>query len=142
MTTTVKLKLTRISHTEQGTFGMLQGGSLFMYTLEDPWLDNAPNESCIPLGAYNVTRHESQRHPDSWLVLDVPERFAIMIHPGNTTKDTQGCILPGGSLGIVEDRWAVMDSVDAMASLNDYCKDVNDFMLYIVEGDPYDRDVK
>jgi hypothetical protein len=133
------MKLERIAHTEQGTFGILSAGSLSLFTVEDPWLDNAVGESCIPLGAYKVVRHATETHPDGWLVLDVPGRSAIMIHVGNTIDDTQGCILPGKGLGYVNNHWAVTFSNDAMEELTAYLEDVNEFMLYVMEADPYHK---
>lgn len=139
MPTMIRMKQTRIAHTKQGTFGVLQSGPLTIYTCEDPWLNNESNISCIPLGTYNVVRHPTERHPEGWLVLDVPDRFAIMFHVGNTIEDTQGCILPGTALATLNNRWAVRGSATAMQQLNDFMGGINAFTLDIVEADPYNR---
>ena len=65
------------------------------YALELPWNGNAVNTSCIPDGKYPCVRSFSQRHGHVINVNSVPGRSNILIHPGNTTGDTKGCILPG-----------------------------------------------
>jgi hypothetical protein len=68
----------------------------FCWTLEDPWVDNRPNISCIPTGIYRVVMALSTRYQRQMpRLLDVPGRAGILIHPGNTHKDTEGCILVG-----------------------------------------------
>ncbi len=139
MNTSVRLKLERIAHTEQGTFGIMSGGAFWANTCEDPWLDNAPNVSCIPLGIYPVVRHHTEKHPQGWLLTDVDDRYAIMIHPGNNTDDTQGCILLGDALGVSFGKWSVMNSKRTQDKLEDLLEGINDFVLEIVEADPYRR---
>jgi hypothetical protein len=74
---------------------------LSLFTLELPWLANAAGVSCIPVGKYRCIFSMSARWkklmPE---LLNVPGRSSIRIHGGNTTADTEGCILLGmGSLG-------------------------------------------
>ena len=48
----------------------------------------------IPKGSYTLVRHWSRKFPYIHLqLLDVPNRSGILIHAGNTPKDTSGCIL-------------------------------------------------
>lgn len=78
------------------TVGFLSYGGLFeCYTLELPWLDNVNSLSCIPAGTYSVTKHVSPNHGDCLKIHDVPGRTHILIHAGNFTRQTQGCILVG-----------------------------------------------
>ena len=80
-------------------------GQLFMpndlsfYTLEDPWLDNAKEISCIPTGVYRCILSTSARFnrvmPE---ILGVPGRTGIRVHGGNTVADTEGCVLLGMSM--------------------------------------------
>ncbi len=69
---------------------------LSLFTLEDPWLDNARDISCIPVGVYRclmtMSRRWQKMMPE---ILNVPNRDHIRIHGGNTTDDTEGCILLG-----------------------------------------------
>lgn len=64
-------------------------------TLERPWLENAPNVSCVPPGTYDVEKHISPTKGDCYRVNNVPGRTDILIHTGNFVKDTLGCILVG-----------------------------------------------
>lgn len=65
------------------------------HTLELPWLGNVRERSCIPTGEYSVIRAESPKFGRCYYIKDVPGRDGILIHVGNTLKDTRGCILPG-----------------------------------------------
>lgn len=66
-------------------------------TLELPWLENRRNISCIPEGEYEVEKLPARkgRNYVHFLVKDVPDRSAILIHTGNYNFDIRGCILPG-----------------------------------------------
>tara|TARA_R100001224_G_scaffold15250_1_gene7592 strand:- start:5984 stop:6490 length:507 start_codon:yes stop_codon:yes gene_type:complete len=98
----INLLIIRDTFTEQSTIGNLYlNGELFCDTLENPWLDNQKNISCIPKGEYKVrlrtARESATRDYLHMLVEDVPNRSYILFHIGNTAKDTQGCILVGQS---------------------------------------------
>lgn len=90
------LTLRRISTGNFGTFGaLLDGDSQLCVTCEEPWKENAQNVSCIPAGRYKCIPHDSEKFPNVWEVTGVPGRTGILIHCGNTIKDTHGCILVG-----------------------------------------------
>lgn len=86
------------------------------YVLELPDRANQRRVSCIPEGTYQVTRHNSPTFGDCFLVNDVPNRSEILIHAGNTTDDTQGCLLPGRSHRSTQ----VLESRAAMKQLLQY----------------------
>lgn len=99
----MKLTLIRISNWGQATSGVL----LFndspigaLATLEDAWLDNQKNLSCIPSGKYAIERVHSPKFGNTFEVKYVPNRTSILFHAGNSTLDTSGCILLG--LGFLE----------------------------------------
>ncbi len=74
----------------------------FCDTLEPTWRDYAngaykvKGRSAIPEGRYAVVISWSPRFKQ-WLpiLLGVPKFVGIRIHAGNTSEDTQGCILVG-----------------------------------------------
>ena len=96
----INLLLIRDMFTANSTIGELFiNGERFCDTLENPWLDNQRNISCIPEGNYKVRlrlpRESATRDYLHLLVQDVPNRDYILFHRGNFPKDTSGCILVG-----------------------------------------------
>ena len=96
----INLLLIRDTFSEKSTIGELfLNGERICDTLENPWLDNQRNISCIPEGNYDVRlrlpRESASRDYLHLLVQDVPNRDWILFHRGNTAKDTRGCILVG-----------------------------------------------
>ena len=90
------VKLLRISSTKTETTGVLLLDSKLLFTtLELPWLDNKQTLSCIPEGEYICVPWYSKRFGSVIKVLEVPGRFDILFHSGNSPKDTHGCILVG-----------------------------------------------
>jgi len=107
--------LIRDTFSENSVIGELfLDGERMCDTLENPWLDNQRNISCIPEGEYKVRlrlpRESATRDYVHLLVKDVENRSYILFHRGNTAKDTRGCILVG--LGSQQDF--VSNSVLAM----------------------------
>lgn len=129
-----QLTLTRISTSENGTFGVVtMGNRIIFVTCEDPWKDNAVGESCIPAGKYAVAPYSSKKFPRSWQILGVPGRSLILIHVGNTIRDTRGCILPGMGFGELDGLEAVLDSGRAMDVLRRTFQTPGTFDLLIRE---------
>lgn len=81
----------------RGSLFVLDGHELLYRckTLELPSNGNQRNVSCIPEGVYDVVKIESPKRGTVFFVQDVPGRDSILIHVGNYTTDTQGCIIPG-----------------------------------------------
>jgi hypothetical protein len=72
------------------------GLDVSIQTLEDPWLDNRPNVSCIPEGDYPLVYVRSERLKKfTPRLLGVPNRSGILVHGGDVAADTDGCILAG-----------------------------------------------
>ena len=102
----INLLLIRDTFSKESTIGELFiNGERICDTLENPYLDNQRNISCIPEGEYPVrlrlARESASRDYLHLLVQDVPNRDWILFHRGNTAKDTSGCILVG--LGTEQD---------------------------------------
>ena len=75
--------------------GELIVGNNSFTTLENCWLDNQENISCIPAIEYKWKKHISPKNGNCILVEDVPERTNVLFHIGNYAKNTEGCILVG-----------------------------------------------
>lgn len=102
----MQLVLNRVDANEKGTIGKLfVNGKFHCYTLEDVvrQIDGSPvtewkvaGETAIPRGVYPVIVNMSKRFGRLLpLLVGVPGFEGVRIHPGNTTKDTEGCILVG-----------------------------------------------
>lgn len=72
-----------------------------IFTLELPWRDNQDNISCIPTGVYDVKPYSSEKFPNVYQIMQVPNRDAILIHIGNYAGDTHGCVLVGKDVDTV-----------------------------------------
>ena len=102
----INLLILRETFTDNSTIGELfLNGEKMCDTLELPYRDNQRSISCIPTGQYKVRlrypRESATRDYLHLLVQDVKDRSYILIHRGNSAKDTRGCILVG--LGTQQD---------------------------------------
>lgn len=71
------------------------GEELLACTIELPWKQNAKRISCIPEGVYTLRRRYSEKFKWHLVLLEIPERSGILIHPANDAlKELQGCIAP------------------------------------------------
>ena len=98
----MELKLVRSEFTEKSTIGELFVNNKFeCFTLEDKVRAlKVMGVTAIPAGEYEVIISFSNRFQRPLpLLLKVPDFEGIRIHPGNTDKDTQGCILVGQTKG-------------------------------------------
>jgi hypothetical protein len=105
----VDIKLTRLTHRNKSTLGILSIADFECFTLELPWIDNQQNVSCIPAGDYLYKKRFSPSRKATVIeLIDVPGRTHIQIHTGNYTRQIKGCILPG--LGLKDiDKDGVFD---------------------------------
>lgn len=119
----MNLELIRKKSSEHSTIGELYiDGGFECFTLEDvvrevpgqpveTW--KVKGKTAIPQGRYKVTITASVRFGrDLPLLNDVPGFSGVRIHTGNTSEDTEGCILVGSQLlpdTVVESRKAFHD---------------------------------
>lgn len=66
-----------------------------LVTQEDDWLNNRRGKSCIPAGTYPFRRTVYWKHGYETFEIICPPRQRILVHPGNTELDTEGCVLVG-----------------------------------------------
>ena len=102
-----KLTLKRIAKKADYTIGRLEdeNGNRICDTLEPTWRDykggelKVPRKSAVPEGTYPVVVTKSWKFGKYLpLLVGVPGFEGIRIHSGNTSKDTEGCILVGQNL--------------------------------------------
>lgn len=124
-----------------GTRGALSiNGEEFCKTLELADYDNLPQYSCIPKGTYRCTMNYSPKFKrDLYMVLDVPNRTGIRIHPANFAGDTRqglvsdllGCIALGTHYVTVDGQTMILNS---KITLDKFCAilENKDFTLEII----------
>ncbi len=137
--------LTRFAPTKDGVFGRLGPWQ----TVEEEWLNNRPNISCIPAASYTCKRVNSPKFGITFEVMDVPGRTHILLHPLNTEEGSRGCIGMGVRLGVLkvtdedsgEKVWklAALSSRVAFEAWMDSMEGIDEFTLHIVgwEGEDY-----
>ena len=124
-----EIRLDRFCYHPNGTLGVIDLEGERFWSIERPWLDNAPNISCIPTGTYEMGWRVSPRFGETWHVKDVPDRTHILIHVANYSKDVQGCIGLGTSL--MGDTIAVASSKNAVKRFEELTEGL-DWQLVIV----------
>ena len=119
----MKLKVIRVHGTEGFTEGKLYIDDVFeCYTVEDEdrHLEaggtKVYGQTAIPKGTYDLVLSMSPRFkkvlPE---ILNVPGFSGIRIHTGNSSKDTEGCIILGKTNDRLDDNW-ISGSKDAMTA--------------------------
>lgn len=103
----MKITVERFYFSEKCTIGRLIFDGVWggLYTLEDRFREVAdrpvgdwkvPGSTAAPRGSYRVVCSYSHRfHRVLPELLEVPGFTGVRIHPGNTSADTEGCILVG-----------------------------------------------
>ena len=111
----MKLILTRHARRADYTIGRLEdeNGKKICDTLEPTWRDykggemKIPRKSAIPEGTYRVVVTKSRRFQKYLpLLVGVPGFEGVRIHAGNTSRDTEGCILVGQNLQVGKVLWS------------------------------------
>lgn len=131
-----QLILNRSWGDERVTLGMLRIRGIPhdpFFTLENP-VGNPATYERIPEGDYICKKYSGTKFKDVFEVTKVEGRTAILMHPGNTVKDTKGCILIGLGCVLVSKIPTVTSSQAAFEVLRRLLGK-EDFKLTIV--DPY-----
>ena len=110
--------LKRVIDSPSGTFGtLIHNGVPICVTLENKWMQNKPNISCIPPGSYQCELTVSPKYGKVFTVLNVPERTHILFHWGNWQENTKGCILVGTSYEVLDGKPGISASKNAFKKL-------------------------
>lgn len=93
----INLRLQRLALFDDVTLGSLAvGNTPWFFTVERPWLNNAPFVSCIPAGQYPWkwvdTGTAGNRHGRGIGIEDVDGRTLIRIHIANVASQVEGCV--------------------------------------------------
>ena len=111
----MKLILTRIARKAEYTIGRLEdeNGMKICDTLEPTWRNykggemKIPKKSAIPEGSYRMVVTKSRRFQKYLpLLVGVPGFEGVRIHSGNTSRDTEGCILVGQNIQVGKVLWS------------------------------------
>ena len=114
----MKLTLTRIAKRADYTIGRLadEKGEEICDTLEPTWRDYKGGEkkvkgrSAVPEGTYRVVVTRSPRFGRYLpLLVGVPGFEGVRIHSGNTSRDTEGCMLVGQNLQAGKLLWSRLE---------------------------------
>jgi len=111
------IKVERFLHHPDCEIGRVYiNGEYFCFSIEDAArTTKIKGETCIPLGTYPLSTRFSPKfskaynHNMIW-VQNVPDFEFILIHWGNTISDTEGCLIIGNKIGIVNQKDAVLNS--------------------------------
>lgn len=132
--------LSRYEGTPEHTRGILQvaGGGFECQTIEPPWKNNRPFESCIPAGNYICLPYTGDRWGPVYAMIggvvgldkEKDTRWACLIHPANYAHQLEGCIALGNKTGQKNGHAAVWNSKDTLSSLKNFLQ-YKSFLLTI-----------
>lgn len=119
-----------------GRFLLLNDNGDVVYqaaALELPWNGNRRNVSCIPAGSYLVSKTDSPKFgKGTFAVHQVKNRAGILIHPGNFTRDIEGCILLGEKFSDI-DNDEITDVTASRVTVSRLKKLADNFELTIIQ---------
>ena len=139
----MKLVLIRHARRADYTIGRLEdeNGKKICDTLEPTWRDyrggelKIPKKSAIPEGFYRVVVTKSQRFQKYLpLLVGVPGFEGVRIHAGNTSRDTEGCILVGQNLQVGKVLWSRITLEKLMKLIE------NEKEIYIIIKNTWEHD--
>lgn len=131
----MELLLKRTAKKQEYTIGKLYlNGEYFCDTLEDTVRNlekelKVPGKTAIPPGQYRIAMIKSPRFGRILpRLLNVPHFEGILIHKGNSAKDTSGCILVGENTK----KGMVLNSTYYEQKLVELLRDKTDITIQII----------
>lgn len=114
-----------------GTFGFFcdENHNEICKSVERKWDDNKKGASCVPEGDYRITPHKSPKFGDCYILESMDSdivaksengvalRTHILIHKANLPEQLEGCVATGLDFGVLNGKWAVLNSRDAFGIL-------------------------
>lgn len=137
----MEITLQRISQSQSGeeTIGKLTiPGRYECWVLEDQRRDvKVKGDTRIPAGRYEIKLRSEGRIHQNYLakfgsdfhkgtlhLQDVPNFLYILIHIGNTEKDTEGCLLTGKTYSVANGHFTIQQSTAAYKELYAIIRDL------------------
>jgi len=118
-----------------GTFGVVKiNKQVFCVCLEPADLENKQNVSSIPAQQYLCQRYSSARYPNTFQIMNIPNRNYVLFHAGNTIEHTKGCILLAQYFGKLKGNRAVLNSGLTFKSFMHIMARIDRFHLTISEN--------
>ena len=139
----MKLILIRHARRADYTIGRLEdeNGKKICDTLEPTWRNykggelKIPKKSAIPEGSYRVVVTKSRRFQKYLpLLVGVPGFEGVRIHAGNTSRDTEGCILVGQNIQVGKVLWSRITLEKLMKLIE------NEKEIYIINKNTWEYD--
>jgi hypothetical protein len=128
------VRVVRYSETVDGTYGVMEyNGVPLGMTLEPNDRGNGAN-SRIPPGRYRCRRHNGPKYKNTWEIIEVPGRSAVLFHIGNIEDDSLGCVLLGSSLASVKGKLGVGSSGATFARFMELSEKAEELSLTITES--------
>jgi hypothetical protein len=126
------ITLTRDDKSKTGSHGEFELEGDTWQSLEQPWRDNKPYQSCVPPGIYELRPYSSPKYGDCYIMvnedLNVYEfehsegrpadgRFlCLFVHKGNWVRNFKGCVGAG---------FDYLENEDMITSTKKACEQVN-----------------
>lgn len=120
------LLLKRMFQTQTETIGkIVYGDNILCYTLEDVKRDEKiPGETRIPKGTYKlvkrteggmVEKYRKTYGPNHYMIMlsNVPNYSYVLIHKGNISEESEGCILLGTKYDETNGKYRLLNSAAA-----------------------------
>ena len=125
----MKIEVEKIAESQNSTLSkMMIDGKYFCFVVEDGYrAEKVPGETRIPDGIYPVVKRthggfyqkyqNKFNHKFAIQVADVPGFQDILIHIGNSRKDTRGCLLVAYGANFVAPNYEGVNSTGAYLEL-------------------------